>query len=125
MNFRVLYLDAAIAEKAVDEVAEDVLGVLRVSLDAHDVVTESEHLHAGFLREGDDLGARRDLPHLILVALDYSERLRCLHCFFCFNQVIEQAVPHDPHFPEADVPSCERLPNFTPQGPAQHLHIFD
>lgn len=74
VKYGTVYLNAAIAEEAVDEVAEDVLGVLGMPLDAHNVVAKREHLHAGFLGKGDDLSTRGDFPHLILMALDYRER---------------------------------------------------
>lgn len=57
------------AEEAVGDAHEDVLAVLGVSLDAHDAVAQAEHLDAGLVGPRQHLGARGQLPHLVLVEL--------------------------------------------------------
>lgn len=54
-------------EKAVEEMQEDVLGVLRVTLDAQNVVSVSKHLDAGLFRASHYFCLRRHLPHLHFV----------------------------------------------------------
>jgi hypothetical protein len=54
-------------EKAVDQVEENVFGVLRVTLDAHDVVPTSEHLDPGLIRPRNHLGSSRKFLDLVLL----------------------------------------------------------
>lgn len=54
-------------EHAIDEVEEDVFVVLRVALDAHDVVAAPEHLNPCFLGASQHLCVGWQLPHLRII----------------------------------------------------------
>lgn len=58
------YLNEITLEQTIDEVQENVFVVLRVTLDAHDVISTSEHLDAGLLRASHHFRMGRQLPHL-------------------------------------------------------------
>ena len=51
-------------EKAVDEVEKNVLGVFRVALDAHYVITIPKHLNPSLVGPCHHLYFRRKFPHL-------------------------------------------------------------
>lgn len=58
------HLYEVLAGKPIDEAAQYVLGVLRVALDAQQMISHTERLHRGLIRRGDYLGAAGYLPHL-------------------------------------------------------------
>ncbi len=116
--------DGSSGGEAVDEVEEDVGGVLRVALDAEHAVAGAEHLDAGLGRGGEHLGARRQLPHLVLVHLrDLGVRRRRRRD--PLQRVVEEPVRRQRlrhgHLPDADVPPAPRLPHAPAQRAAYHL----
>ena len=70
--------DGSSGKQAVDEAEEDVLGVLRVALDAQHVLADAEHLDARLVGGGQHLRALRHLPHLLAMTKNAISRLqRC------------------------------------------------
>jgi hypothetical protein len=64
-------------DQAVDEAEEDVLGVLRVALDAQHVLADAEHLDARLVGGGQHLRALRHLPHLLAMSKNAIRLQRC------------------------------------------------
>ena len=70
--------DGSSGKQAVDEAEEDVLGVLRVALDAQHVLADAEHLDGRLVGGGQHLRALRHLPHLLAMTKNAISRLqRC------------------------------------------------
>lgn len=58
------HLDEVTLEESIDEVQQNVLGVLGMPLDPHNVLPVPEHLDSGPVRLGNHLRQWRQLPHL-------------------------------------------------------------
>ncbi|CAL5358262.1 unnamed protein product [Camellia sinensis] len=65
-----IYQDEIAIEKAVGEVQENVLGVLRVALDTHHVVTIPEHLYPSLVGPCYHLCFWGEFPYLLHYILD-------------------------------------------------------
>ncbi|CAN6298234.1 unnamed protein product [Urochloa humidicola] len=109
--------DEVALEEAVGDAHEDVLAVLRVSLDAHDAVAEAEHLDTGLVRPRQHLRVGGQLPHLVLVELDHRHVHRQLQRR---KQPRRRRRRVDATHP--NVPPLGRPPGPSAQRPAQDLH---
>lgn len=65
------YLNGIIIQQAIDEVVENIFCVLRMALDAKNMISNCEHFHSCFIRKSYHCSTYWNFPNLIPVTLHY------------------------------------------------------